>query len=220
MKATFHALVISCILILGTAFQLRAQSAKHGQPFPAGVYLTYDAVNQRKPDLKCELDVSTRSTVQLNNFGGHFHDLHQVDKCLSYRQFKKLVAYSDGETIYFRGAFIDQESGFFGSKNTGKYLPFYHYLQPQTQGIIVITGGVLSSILITAALNALIEVGNNESQLPVHFLDMETLQTYPLNNTTLLSLLRQYPDLLAEYEDADKSTFTLDDYFAYLQRMN
>jgi len=220
MKTSIQCLASCLFFVLGSSFQLRAQTVRYGQPFPAGVYMTYEAVNQRQPEFKCELDVSTRSEVQLNNFGGHFHDLHQVDKCLTYRQFKKLVAYSDGESMYFRGSFIDQESGFFKSKNTGKYLPFYHYLQPQTQGIIVITGGVLSSILITAALNALLEVDNNESQLPVYFLDMETWQTYPLNNTTFLSLLRQYPDLLAEYEDADKSTFTLDDYFAFMQRMN
>lgn len=195
------------------------------QGFPAGVYMSFEAVEKRQPDIKCELEVLTRSRSEINFTPGHFHVLRMVDKCLSNKQFKKLVAYSTGERIYFRGAFIDQEYGFFGSSATGKYLPFFypHGVSSEHDALlfaVALGGGIIPAIIAYSVVLALEEPGNASADVPVYFFDLENKQTYPLNNTTFLSLLRLYPDLLTEYESMDKTEMKIETYFNFMQRMN
>ncbi len=205
--------------------KLCAQTTVGPRPFPPGVYMSFEAIENRRPDFDCTLDVSTRSTQEIYLMPGHFHLIHKIDNCLTNKQFKKMVAYSSAGKIYFRGAFIDQEYGFFGSSATGKYLPFFYPNGMSTEqeamlSAVALVGGLIPLLLAYPIVSALGENGNANTNVPIYFFDLENKQTYPLNNTTFMSLMRLYPDLLAEYEALDKKDIKIETYLDFLERMN
>lgn len=210
-----------------SVFEGKAQTTEQGQSFPAGIYMTFEAVDQRKPDFVCVLDFVIRSEYEQNSRPGHLYRVERIDNCITNRQLSKMIAYSSGEQIYFQGKFIDQELGFFSSKHTGKYLPFYYPkgMTAQQNAMIfglglALGGGIIPFVIAKSVVLSLNEPGNAATDLPVYFFDLENRQTYPLNNKTFMSLLGLYPDLLQEYEHMDKDEITLEHYFDFLQRMN
>lgn len=221
-KSTLLWLTLSLVCCLTS---VKAQVNQHGKAFPPGVYMTFEAVENRRPDFDCTLDVITRDQAEINLNPGHFHLVRRIDQCLTKAQVKKMVAYSSAGKIYFRGAFIDQEFGFFGSSYSGKYLPFLYpngmsAEQEAMLAAVGLVGGLLPLLLAYPVVSAINETGNNTSDVPVYFFDLENKQTYPLNNTTFMSILRLYPNLLAEYEAMDKTDIKIETYFDFMQRMN
>jgi len=215
--------LLFCSILSGQS--LLGQTSQHGQPFPRGVYMSFEAVDKRKPDFDCTLDVITRTRMEHNSRPGHLFRIERTDNCLTYKQAQKMVAYSSGERIYFRGSFIDQEYGFFESSYTGKYLPFF-YTQgaPSDQDAILFAialgGGLIPALIALAVVESIKEPGNAAENLPIYFFDLENKQTYPLNNMTFNALLRLYPELKAEYEAMDKTDIKVETYLDFLQRMH
>lgn len=212
------------LFLVSGRFAVKAQTSHPAQAFPPGVYMSFEAVEKRRPDFDCTLDVITRSQPEINLTPGHFHVIRRIDNCLTKAQVKKMVAYSSAGKIYFRGAFIDQEFGFFGSSYSGKYLPFYYPNGMSTEqeamlAAVGLFGGLIPMLLAYPVVSAIKEPGNNTSDVPIYFFDLEHKQTYPLNNTTFMSILRLYPDLLAEYEAMDKTDIKIETYFDFMQRM-
>ena len=163
------------------------------QILKAGLYFDFEDLVNNSP--KQDLPYRTKK-ISENNKSEHFQVLQQERK----KRVKNLFGYSDGKNIYLNATRYTQSEYFIKSKFIGRYIYFEdQYSSPTATAAFGLIGAAVS---------------NRHTGI---VLDTKTGITTVLNNKNMENLLKDYPELLNEYNRSKK---TIEDDRKMIEKIN
>ncbi|QYA25056.1 hypothetical protein G3I01_05875 [Gramella sp. MT6] len=159
----------------------------------AGLYFDFEDLVNNSP----KQDLPYRTKRILKNYKSeHFQVLQQEKN----KRVKNLFGYSDGENVYLNATRYTQSEYFIKSKFIGRYIYFEdQYSSPSATAAFGLIGAAVS---------------NRHTGI---VLDTKTGITTVLNNKSMESLLKDYPELLNEYNRSKK---TVEDDRKMIEKIN
>ena len=179
--------------------------------YPTGCYMSFEELVNKKPSENCDVSIEERILSDIQFSGGNDFKLISEDKSIKKKILKKEIwAISDGKNLYINGIHHKFQHWYSKVLDEGKYLIFKGAIP---KGEVAVISGLFGGV--TGGIS-----GAMISHLRyIYLLNIETGETFFVNETKIHQTLSNYDDLLSEY-DKEEDKKSPDTIFKYVKILN
>ncbi len=195
------------IFTIFLGFNVSAQTAF---TFPDGVYMTHEQLRNRTPAFNTELNIIERSTGDVFLSGGNPYKFESKSDSLDKEFIKKeMYAYVKNDSLFINCKHHKLQSWYTLALTSGNFIVFYS---------AVSTGRMIRNSTLVSAGGAIGGALSN-GYYDYHVLSLRTGNAKELNKEYIKGRLKEYPDLLAEYE-LEKKQNRIEVLLKYIDKLN
>jgi hypothetical protein len=197
--AVFITLLLSCINLIGQS----------DFTFPNGVYLTHEHFKNRTPSFNTDLNTIIRSSGDVFLNGGNAYKFESKNDSLDKDFIKKeIYAYVKNDSVFINCKHHKLQSWYSLALTNGNFVVFYS---------AVSTGRMIrnSTLGMGGAIGGALSNGN----YAYHVLSLRTGNARELSKDYIKGRLKEYPDLLEEFE-LEKKKNTIEVLLKYIDKLN